>query len=182
MARPPFNPTPEQRKLVLDLAAATVSEDEIRQIVPWGQVRPIDGKTLRKHFSGELERGHAMSNARVKRKLHELIDQGNVAATIFYLKARCGWSESVRVEASGPGGGPLAAVTLSPVLYLPAKDEAGSRAPHPALVEPQSPPAKPNWREQLASLHSADPAPRIADAITRGELARGADAADPRQY
>ena len=33
------------------------------------------------------------------------IEQGNTAATIFYLKSRCGWKEIDRREITGANGG-----------------------------------------------------------------------------
>lgn len=65
----------------------------------------------RKQESEELraaiKRGKAKANVFVGGKLMELIKKGNVAATIFYMKSRCGWKEASRTEISGPGGAPV---------------------------------------------------------------------------
>lgn len=118
--RPAFAPTIEQRKMVEQLTAIGCTLDEVRQCVPWPGGKAPSPDTIRKHFEAELERGHALAMMRVKRKLHELIDQGVPSAVFFYLKCRAGWSEVVKVEQSGPDGQPLPPAT---VVVLPQKDE-----------------------------------------------------------
>lgn len=58
-------------------------------------------------FRAAIKRGKAKANVFVGGKLMELIKEGNVAATIFYMKSRCGWKEASRTEISGPGGAPV---------------------------------------------------------------------------
>lgn len=48
-----------------------------------------------KHY---MERGKSLADTFVMGKLLELIDKGNVASTIFYLKTRCGWKETEKKE------------------------------------------------------------------------------------
>ena len=55
-------------------------------------------------FAEAYKRGKAKSAVFVGGKLMELIKKGNVAATIFYLKARCGWSEKTDLNVSGSLG------------------------------------------------------------------------------
>lgn len=55
-------------------------------------------------FAEALKRGRAKANVFVGGKLMELIKEGNVAATIFYLKSRCGWKETDRREITGADG------------------------------------------------------------------------------
>ena len=54
----------------------------------------IDAKTLRKHFRTELDRGTIEANAKVAQTLFTMatVDK-NVAACIFWMKARAGWRE-----------------------------------------------------------------------------------------
>jgi len=54
----------------------------------------IDAKTLRKHFCRELDRGTIEANAKVAAALFTMatVDK-NVAAAIFWMKARAGWRE-----------------------------------------------------------------------------------------
>ncbi|MGO9062163.1 MAG: phBC6A51 family helix-turn-helix protein, partial [Candidatus Binataceae bacterium] len=44
-------------------------------------------------FNEALEKGRAAGHDTVTSKLFELVRAGNVAAIIFYLKARCGWRD-----------------------------------------------------------------------------------------
>lgn len=132
MARPPFKPSPDQRRLVQELTGIGVSQEDVLSVVPWGQSsgKPIDLKTLRKHFGTELSRGVALANMRIKRRAYELAEAGNVTLLIFLLKVRCGWRETVAVEASGPNGQPLPAAQM--VLYLPVKDGSSGEPGHDA--------------------------------------------------
>jgi hypothetical protein len=114
--RPAHQPSDAERRLVERLASICVAEDDIAQCLP----RPIDPKTLRRHYRSELDRGRARGRARVLTKLHELIDQNVPSAIFFYLKAQCGWSEKQQVELSGKDGAPLTEATR--VVILPSKD------------------------------------------------------------
>jgi hypothetical protein len=54
----------------------------------------IDPKTLRKHFQGELEKGSIEATTKVAQSLFRMATEGkNVAAAIFWMKARAGWRE-----------------------------------------------------------------------------------------
>lgn len=50
-------------------------------------------------FAEALKRGRAKANVFVGGKLMEKIKAGDTACTIFYLKARCGWRETQKIEA-----------------------------------------------------------------------------------
>ena len=61
----------------------------------------IDPKTLRKHFREELDRGSIEATAKVAQSLFNMATQGNnVAAAIFWMKARAGWREKQEIELS----------------------------------------------------------------------------------
>ena len=65
----------------------------------------IDPKTLRKHFRDDLDRGMAEANVKVGQSLFNMATQGNnVAAAIFWMKARAGWREKHEVVVE-PGTG-----------------------------------------------------------------------------
>ena len=49
-------------------------------------------------FAAALKKGRASGIAHVANKLREQVDSGSVAATIFTLKAKAGWSESAEIE------------------------------------------------------------------------------------
>ena len=61
----------------------------------------IDPKTLRKHLRNELDRGMAEANVKIAQSLFNMATVGNnVAAAIFWMKARAGWREKHEVVVS----------------------------------------------------------------------------------
>src|SRR5262249_45249689 len=143
--RPAFAPTAAQRTLVGNLAEIGCTHDEICWAVPWERPgdKPLDPKTLRKHFADELTRGDARAKMRVRKKLYELAVSGeNTAVLIFYAKTRLRMSETVKVENSGPNGEPLpaASAVAQTYVYLPLKDEreeAAAPVQHATAPEPR---------------------------------------------
>lgn len=98
--RPAFEPTDEQRKTVMAMAGYGIPQEGI------GTVIGIDLKTLRKHFREELDKGDLVATSKVAESLYRMATTGgNVAAAIFWMKARAGWSEKVTV--AGDGTNPL---------------------------------------------------------------------------
>jgi len=89
MARPPFEPTPEQRRMVKSLSALGIRQEEIALIME------ITPPTLRRHFRDELDRGGVEANSQVAQALFKLALAGNVTAMIFWLKSRAGWHQSI---------------------------------------------------------------------------------------
>lgn len=55
-------------------------------------------------FAEAIKRGRAKASVFVGGQLMQLIKAGNTAATIFYLKSRCGWKETDRHEITGADG------------------------------------------------------------------------------
>ena len=94
----PFEPTADQRRQVRTMTGLGIRQVEIALIVG------CDAKTLRLHFRRELDIGATEANCRVAQALFSQATTGNVAAAIFWLKARAGWREKQAVEVSGPGG------------------------------------------------------------------------------
>ncbi len=58
-------------------------------------------------FGEAIKRGKAKANIFVGGRLMEQIKAGNIAATIFWMKSRCGWKETQRQEVTGANGAPL---------------------------------------------------------------------------
>ncbi len=90
-----FEPTDEQRRTVRAMAGFGVPHEDI------GTLLEIDAKTLRKHFRRELDRGSIEATAKVAQTLFGMVTSGqNVAAAIFWMKARAGWREKHEVVVS----------------------------------------------------------------------------------
>jgi hypothetical protein len=90
-----FEPTPDQRRTVKTMAGFGIPHTDIAPFIG------IDTKTLRKHFREELDRGMTEANAKVAQSLFQMATQGkNVAAAIFWMKARAGWREKQEIDAS----------------------------------------------------------------------------------
>lgn len=90
-----FEPTPDQRRTVKTMAGFGIPHTDIAPFIG------IDTKTLRKHFREELDRGMTEANAKVAQSLFQMATQGkNVAAAIFWMKARAGWREKQEIDAN----------------------------------------------------------------------------------
>ena len=90
-----IEPTPDQRRTVKTMAGFGIPHTDIAPFLG------IDTKTLRKHFREELDRGMTEANAKVAQSLFQMATQGkNVAAAIFWMKARAGWREKQEVDAN----------------------------------------------------------------------------------
>lgn len=85
--RPPWEPTPEQRKLATNLAGIGVTTVDIARILE------ISENTLIKHLLPELELGRSQANAVVAGKLFQQIQGGNFAAIQFWMRVKMGWVE-----------------------------------------------------------------------------------------
>ncbi len=88
MARPKFKATQALRERVRSFAAVGTKQEEIARVIG------CSAKTLRLHFRNELLRGAIEANANVAGKLYQTAITGNVAAMIFWLRARAGWRDS----------------------------------------------------------------------------------------
>jgi hypothetical protein len=92
-------PTEEERRLVRAFSGFGIPQEDIARQVG------VDAKTLRKHFRDELDRGSVEATAKVAQSLFQMATTGkNVAAAIFWMKARAGWTERHRVKHDALGG------------------------------------------------------------------------------
>ena len=83
-----FVPTDEQRRTVRAMVGYGKPQMDI------GTFLDIDAKTLRKHFTRELEMGSIEATTKVAQSLFRMATEGkNVGAAIFWMKARAGWRE-----------------------------------------------------------------------------------------
>jgi hypothetical protein len=78
-----FEPTAEERTLVERLTGLMVSQAEIAR--DWIKP-PISLPTLRKHFRTELTRGRVRTYARIKARLIQSAEAGNVRAQIYLME------------------------------------------------------------------------------------------------
>ena len=88
----PFEPSQEQRRMARAMAGLGLPQEQIALLLE------IDAKTLRKHFRDDLDRGMAEANVKIAQSLFNMATTGNnVAAAIFWMKARAGWREKHEV-------------------------------------------------------------------------------------
>lgn len=114
MARPQFQPTDEQRKLVENFAAFGIPVEQMTFLVTDKNGKPIAEKTLRKYFAAELETGTVKANAKVASTLYSKALNGDTTAMIFWLKTRARWKESPQtLELTGQNGGPMEHVGMT---------------------------------------------------------------------
>ena len=121
MSHLPFDPNDEQRRTVKALAAVGVPQEAIAGYID------IDAKTLRKHFRPELDHGTLEANVKVAQTLFSMatVDR-NVAACIFWMKARGGWREKNHLEITGKDGESVAPVQVTIVRWADETDAQSS--------------------------------------------------------
>jgi len=97
MSRKAFLLNEMVREKVRHLAGVGVRQDDIAKIIGCAP------KTLRKRCREDLDRGVAEANAMVSGYLFANAKAGNVAAQIFWLKARAHWRERAVPDNLAPG-------------------------------------------------------------------------------
>ncbi len=101
------------KKIEIDLAKVEQyaqvcdNEEEIAQALGISYRTLVRRKAQFVQFGEAIKKGKAKANVFVGGKLMEHIKAGNIAATIFYLKSRCGWKETSRQEMTGADGAPI---------------------------------------------------------------------------
>jgi hypothetical protein len=107
-------PTKEQRDNVEALTGYGIPHEEIcRLVINPRTGRPIDDKTLRRHFRCELETGYVKANAKVAQSLYHQATGGGdwtkaiPSCAIWWSKTRMGWKETSVNEHTGKDGGPI---------------------------------------------------------------------------
>lgn len=94
-------------KKVEEYAQICDNEEEIALALGIGYATLKRRKKDNELFELAIKTGRAKANAFVGGKLIQLVREGNPAATIFYMKSRCGWRETVRQEITGAEGGSI---------------------------------------------------------------------------
>ena len=118
--------TDENKKLVAAYMIAGLTQEQAARSLG------ISVDTLAKHYRHELDNAHADAVAGVGGTLFQKAMAGDTASAIFYLKTRGRWSETQRLEHSGPDGGKIeveqsqtAASLLSALAAAKVKAEGG---------------------------------------------------------
>ena len=89
-------PTSEDRRKAENLAGIGVPHKMI------GILLGVDDETLRSHLTPELKLGEARATSKVAQTLFDRATEGKeLAAAIFWLKARAGWREKQPEEGDG---------------------------------------------------------------------------------
>ena len=89
--------------MVHAMAGYGVPQDDIALVLG------ITSRTMRKHFRHDLDVAMIEANARVAQCLFKQATvPGNIAATIFWLKARAGWREKQPSDAANEPAAPAA--------------------------------------------------------------------------
>ena len=100
--RPRYQVTDKDRATVKAMTGYGIKQDDVARVIG------ISDVTLRKHFAAELVGGIPEANATVAQSLFWMATKGkNVAAAIFWMKARAHWRETSETEVSGKNGGPI---------------------------------------------------------------------------
>ncbi len=88
MPRKKLKPTEEQRRRVKSMAAYGTPPHDIARYLG------VSEKTLLKYYGKEIFQGPLEANAKVGQSLYEMAtDRKTPLATIYWTKARGGWSE-----------------------------------------------------------------------------------------
>jgi hypothetical protein len=113
-----YRPTDEQRRLVMTMTGFGILHAEIAVALQ------IDKKTLYKHFRRELDTGMTEANVRVAQSLYtNATKHMNVAAQIWWTKARMGWKQPITDVSLGGNGVPLAIQVITGVPICDEDDE-----------------------------------------------------------
>src|SRR4051794_35742439 len=131
----PYSATEEQRRLVRAMAGYGVPHEGIAIMLD------IDPKTLRRHYRHELDRGSVEATAKVAQSLFQMatVDK-NVAAAIFWMKARAGWREKHEVQVTTRTAREFSDAELLRIIEHHRDDiEAEKDEPAPALEVAASP-------------------------------------------
>jgi DNA-binding transcriptional regulator YdaS (Cro superfamily) len=100
--RPPHEPTDKDRLTVKVMVGGGLDQTAIAGVLG------ISKPTLRKHYKREIAMAANEAHGMVSASLYRMATAGkNVAAAIWWEKTRRGFSETMRVENTGPDGGAI---------------------------------------------------------------------------
>tara|TARA_R100001443_G_scaffold114190_2_gene129812 strand:+ start:517 stop:927 length:411 start_codon:yes stop_codon:yes gene_type:complete len=101
--QPPYEPNDKQRQDVIYLASLGYKPTAIaKMIINEKTNKPISLQTLKKNYSYEMETGKQKVDFEVGKTIIEAAKSGeSLQASIWYSKARMGWSENIDHEVKG---------------------------------------------------------------------------------
>jgi DNA-binding CsgD family transcriptional regulator len=107
---PRFQPTDEQRRLTMILAAAGHTQAVIAARLG------ISTDTIQRHLAAEFAEGRGFANASIGEVLFKEAMKGDVKAIAEWFDRRGGdeWRKLTRSELSGPGGTPIRIAAVAP--------------------------------------------------------------------
>jgi hypothetical protein len=125
--RPKYQPTEEHRRQVMIMAGLGIVQAEIANLIG------CSDRTLRTYYRRELDTGATEANMRVAQSLYNLATkEGNVAACIWWTKARMGWREAQDLNVGGQADNPLG----FEIIWGPARPpEAIEQSTQPATID-----------------------------------------------
>jgi hypothetical protein len=145
-------PTAEQRRQVMTLAGLGITQDQIASLL---RLAP---KTLRLRYRQELDTGATEANVRVAQSLFNLATkEGNVAAQIFWLKARAGWREKQDVTINGTQTIQMQHLVAARAMSEQLHGQLIEAAPEPSEDEPEEPPIHPTFLQPKADEPPGEP-------------------------
>ena len=99
-----FHPTDEQRKVVEGAAGYGMPQDQIALLITNPATgKPIGETTLKEHFHVELQRGMVKANIEICQSLfNNATKLNNVAAQIWWTRARLGWKAASNFDEEPP--------------------------------------------------------------------------------
>jgi len=119
--RPAFQPTEEQRRIVEAMVAFGIPEAEICGLIRKANRKPVDEKTLRKHFKEEIATGAAKVKLTVGQFMVASIlghgaepgivplkdERARASLAQLFARSRMGWRETVVNQHEGKDRGAI---------------------------------------------------------------------------
>lgn len=99
-----YRPTPQERQMVEMMVGFGIPAHDIVKVLPSPQkgIDHISHTTLEKHYRVELNRGKVRADMQVVGALYKnAVENGNVAAQIWWTKTQLGWKEQIHVSVPG---------------------------------------------------------------------------------
>ena len=97
MARPSWEPTEEERRLVEHYVSIGYTQEQIASLMK----RSVD--SLDRQCRDELDNGALRVNAKIGGKLFQKAMAGDTTSLIFWAKTRMGWKETSTLDLNATG-------------------------------------------------------------------------------